>query len=258
MVTSPANPRVKRLARLRERKARDGEGVFLVEGMPDIGMAVSAGLEPREVYYDPAVFPDPPVRAELVLTVAPEALARASYRGVSPGILAVFPQFPTDLARISPSRDRPLLALALEGIEKPGNLGAVLRTADAAGADLVVAVDPGTDPFNPNVLRASTGALFTVPLAVAGLEETGRWARSHGVAVIAADPLGDADYWSVDLGADCLLLVGSEHHGLTPEARERADLLVRVPMWGRVDSLNASVTAALLAYEVRRQRISRR
>ena len=155
-IESGSNPRIKRLVGLRERSARDRESRFLIEGTRDIDRAIAVGLLPREIYYDPTRFDTPPFRAEVVLTVDTGALDRASYRGRSQGVIAVFDQFSTSLdgLELGPS---PLL-LVVEAMEKPGNLGAILRTADAVGADAVIAADPATDPFNPNVIRASTGA----------------------------------------------------------------------------------------------------
>ncbi len=226
--------------------------MFVVEGEGPIGQAVAAGLQLLEVYFDPDRHRDPPFEAESVVPVNDRALDRASYRGRSAGIIAVFRQFPVSLDSLQPGPD-PLLIVA-EAMEKPGNLGALLRTADAAGADALIAADPSTDPFNPNVVRASMGALFTVPVAVASLPETVSWLGGKGVRLVMADPGAPDSMWAVDLTGPTALLVGAEHEGLSDAARAAADVLVSIPMKGSVDSLNTSVAASLLVYESLRQR----
>ena len=168
-------------------------------------------------------------------------------------MITVFDQFDLGIDRVEVG-PLPLILMA-QGLEKPGNLGAIVRTVDAVGADAVMVVDLGIDVFNPNVARASTGAIFTVPLAVADLDTAIAWLSEHRIEMVAADPTADRDLWSVDLSGPCALLVGSEHLGLTTEARDAADTLVSIPMQGVTDSLNASVTMALFAYEARRQRL---
>lgn len=251
-ITSKANPRIKTLVELRSRRHRDRRGLFVVEGPRLLARAVEAGHEPREIYYDPERFDPAPFAGPPAFACSPETLSRASYRESHEGVLAVFGQFDLGLDRLDPGS--PPLILMAEGFEKPGNLGAILRTADAVGADALIAIDPEIDPFNPNVVRTSTGALFTVPLALAELDSVLVWLQRQHIALVAADPGADRDLWSVDLQVPCALLVGSEHLGLSSGARAGADNLISIPMNGLADSLNASVTLALLAYEARRQR----
>lgn len=245
-ITSPSNDRIRRLVRLRERRHRDAEGVFVVEGSRLVERALAAGMEPIEVYTDRSL--DLP-GFERAVTVDPTALDRASYRNRSEGLIAVFEQLDLSLNRLgSPGS----LVLAAEAIEKPGNLGAMLRTADAVGADAFVAVGSTIDPFNPNVLRASTGALFSVAIAVCELVEFLDWLDR--VELVAAVPGSPIPYWADDLTGDTALIVGSEDAGLSEEAVEAARRTVSIPMAGITDSLNASVSLALLAYEAVRQR----
>lgn len=251
-ITSLANPRIRRLVGLRDRRERDRESVFVVEGAGDLERALAEGLEPLEVYYDPSLFSGPPHRADLVLSVAAEALDRASYRGRSQGVIGVLAQPDVSLDRLDPG-PAPLI-LMVEAIEKPGNLGALLRTAAAVGADALIAADPRTDPFGPNVIRASTGAIFTVPLAVTDLETAIEWLQERTIRIVAAAPNVGTDLWSADLTGPCALLVGAEHEGLTESARSAADAIVSIPMRGSADSLNVSVSMAVLAYEALRQR----
>ncbi len=252
-ITSAANPRIKAFVGLRDRSARDSQRLFAVEGPRLLDRALAAGHHPVEVFYDPNRFdPSRVSGATNLFSCSPEVLSRASYRASDEGVVAVFRQFDLVLERLEPGVE-PVLLVA-EGIEKPGNLGAILRTADAVGADAVIVVDPEIDPFNPNVVRSSTGAIFTVPIAVAGLGELVGWLREAGIRLIGADPTADQNLWAADIRPPCALLVGAEHGGLTDTAREAADSLVSIPMQGAADSLNASVTIALLAYEALRQR----
>lgn len=246
-ITSPANERIKRLVRLRDRTHRDAEGVFVVEGPRLLYRAVDAGLTPVEVYSDGSV----DVPGVTTVTVDPIALDRASYRSRSNGVIAVFEQFSSELEDIELGPNA--LLLVAEGVEKPGNLGAILRTADAVAATAVVVLGAGVDVFNPNTLRASTGAVFTVPVVTAGLDRLVSWLK---VPLLAASPEGDRLLWDTDLAAGVALMVGAEDEGLSDAAKDAATTLVSIPMLGATDSLNTSVTMALMAYEAVRQRKS--
>lgn len=251
-IESPANERIKRLIRLRDRDHRDQDGVFVVEGVRLVTRALHAGLSPAEVYVDGSVSVP---GTEGATTVHPRALSRASYRQQSQGIIAVFAQYEGSLDDLAPE-ESPLF-LGAESMEKPGNLGAMLRTADAVGATCFVAIGHGVDPFNPNVVRTSTGALFTVPLVVCDLRTWVDWLRARSIPLIAADPHATTSMWAVDLTGACALLVGAEHEGLSPAARALATDTVSIPMAGSgTDSLNASVSLGVLAYEALRQRLA--
>lgn len=247
-ITSPSNERIKRLVRLRSRRERLEEGLFVVEGPRLVDRALAAGLEPVELYVDESLHKD----YTGALLVAPSALDRASYRQTSQGVLAVFRCWQTGLDDLSLST--PSLLLIAESIEKPGNLGAMLRTASAVATDALITVDQRTDPFNPNVLRSSTGAIFEVPVVVTDWNTLRPWLRDMGITLVAATPQAPHTLWQADLSRSCALLVGSESPGLSRRAEEAADITVSIPMRGSVDSLNASVSAALIAYEAVRQR----
>jgi TrmH family RNA methyltransferase len=167
-------------------------------------------------------------------------------------LIALFSYLDTGLDRI-PESENPLL-LVSEGLEKPGNLGALLRVADGAGVDGVILVEPAPDPFNPNTVRASTGSLFTVPVAISDLQSVASWIADRGVRSVVATPEASQPYWEADLGSGCAIWVGAEARGLSASAKGRADQQVSIPMAGAADSLNTSVAAALLLYEARRQR----
>lgn len=248
-ITSPSNERIKNLVRLRERKHRDESQTFIVEGERLVTRALSTGLTPVEVFTT-----DPNRWKQLtnVVSVTESVLSKASYRQSSEGVIAVLDQFPTGLHNLAPKPD-PLLLVA-EQIEKPGNLGAMLRSADAMGADAMIVVGRGVDVFNPNVIRSSTGALFVIPVACCGLEELVPWLTARAVRLLVATPEATDSLWSADLSTGVALMVGSENRGVSDTARSMADQLVTIPMLGNIDSLNAATTLSILGYEALRQR----
>lgn len=249
-ITSPTNDRIKRLVRLRQRRHRDAEGVFVVEGPRLIGRALDVGLEPLEVYADGSV----PVDVPEIVTVEPSVLDKASYRQSSEGLVAVFRQYRRALTDIQISD--PALVVVAEGLEKPGNLGAMMRTASAVGADALITVHAVTDIFNPNAVRSSTGALFTLPVVSADLDSLRVWLQTNAVSLIGTAPLAEQSMWECDLTVPCALMVGSEDLGLSEEALAAADRTVSIPMRStQVDSLNASVSLSIIAYEALRQRL---
>ena len=261
MITSPANPKVKRLVRLRSRRHRDGEGSFLIEGYREITRAVAAGLRIDEIYVCDRLFlgtNEQDLVDRIVSSgarchrLAPEPFRKAAYRDRPEGLLAVAPKFDTGLERIKIGPD-PLL-LVMESIEKPGNLGTMLRTADAAGVSAVIVADPGTDPFNPNVVRASLGCLFTVPLAVATADGAIGWMAEHGVRALVTTPSTRDLYWSADYSGAVAIVVGSEQYGLSEVWLDRRFPKARIPMGGSADSLNAATATALVLFEALRQR----
>ncbi len=249
-ITSPTNERIKRLVRLRERSHRDTEGVFVVEGSRLFERALSGGQEPLEVYGDGSTGHSD--MNEFVL-VEPSVLDKASYRRTSQGLIAIFAQYENELADITLSD--PGLVLVTEGLEKPGNLGAMMRTASVAGADAMITVGATTDIFNPNVIRSSTGAVFSLPVVPVDLSSLAAWLEANSMVLIATSPSSDHSMWDRDLTVPCALMVGSEDTGLSAEAIDLADANVKIPMQtSSVDSLNASVSLALVTYEALRQR----
>lgn len=249
-ITSPNNEKVKWIVRLRQRRHRDEARAFAVEEERIVQRALEAGYQPLEVYVCPDLVE--PIDGQPYRTMSREAMDKASYRQSSTGLIAIFPFFERALEQI-PITSTSLILVA-EGMEKPGNLGALLRVADGAGVAGLVLVDSTTDVFNPNSVRASTGALFTVPLARSSLGETAAWLGRAGARSVAADPRSASPLWAADLTGCCAIWVGSEADGLTSQARGFADEVVAIPMAGRADSLNSSVAAAVLLYESVRQR----
>lgn len=253
MISSPTNPRIKHLIRLRQRRIRDAEGVTLVEGARELRRAARAGARIRSLYHDPGIIDQaglPP--ADEVVTVSPTVLSKVAMRATTEGFVAVVEQSTRQLETL---RLPPLgLLLVVESIEKPGNLGAMLRTADAAGVDAVLVADPTTDVWNPNVIRASVGSVFDVPTAVATAFELVGWLDERGIPLCATMPDAKLSLYETDLTGPIAVAVGSEHSGLGSILVEAARVRVRIPMAGATDSLNASVSTAVTLFEAVRQR----
>ena len=264
MISSPQNPRIKYVVGLRERRRRDQAGVILVEGHAELALALDGGARPVELFVCPPLFPLPSPVAPAALIdraaragaeivhVEERAFRRMAYREHPDGWLATVAMPARRLADLRLGAN-PLVVVG-EALEKPGNLGAILRTADAAGVDAVVCCEPHTDWGNPNVVRASKGALFTVPVAQAGSDEAIDWLRRRRIAIVVATPEAPVVYTAVDLTAPVAIVVGAEQPGLTGRWRAAADLAVAIPMSGRVNSLNVATATALLVYEAVRQR----
>lgn len=260
-ITSVANPQIKDLVRLRDRRHRDRSGTFVVEGYRAVSRAVAAGVEFDRLYICPELFLGPNEDALIaqiaeqgtaVIEVAPEPFRKAAYRDRPEGLLGVAQQFGTSIGALEV--DSEPLILVVEAIEKPGNLGTMLRTADAAGCDAVIVCDPTTDPFNPNVVRASTGMLFVVPLAVASTEATIDWLRQRGITTFATTPDTDTLHTDADLTGGVAIVVGTEQYGLSDTWLTEADHRIRIPMAGAADSLNAAMAAGITLFEAVRQR----
>ncbi|HEX6057342.1 MAG TPA: RNA methyltransferase [Intrasporangium sp.] len=270
-ITSPANPRLKALLALRRRRVREETGHTLVEGHEEIRLALEAGVTPRTLYVAEELF-SPSGRAgsqhigtqpELVerlraagveiVRLSPAAYGKVSYREGPDGLLAVVDNVGMPLSSLHVVGDH-WLGLVAQGVEKPGNLGAMLRTADAAGADAVVAADPVTDWGNPNVVRASKGTLFALPVASATTTETLDWLGAGDVTLVVTTPESDVVHTEVDYRGRVAIAVGSEKHGADETLLEAATHRVRIPMHGRANSLNVSVAAAIVLYEAVRQR----
>jgi RNA methyltransferase, TrmH family len=259
-ITSPANPKVKALALLRERKERDAQQRFLVEGMRAVDRLVSAGRAINELFVDTAQLDDE--ATALVRRIAAngvpvtelghQAMAKVSYRDNPEAMIAVAPTWTCNLADISMSAV-PLI-LVVEAIEKPGNLGAILRTADATGCDCVVVCEPIVDLFNPNVIRSATAVVFSMPVIGATPTEVRAWIREHQLHTVATTPDTDQLVWDTDLARPTVVLMGAEDTGLSEDWLRDADARVRLPMAGQADSLNVAVATAVVLYEAVRQR----
>jgi TrmH family RNA methyltransferase len=257
-IKSLENPRVKEAVRLRSRRAREKTGRFLVEGGREIERALDAGLRPVALFAcEGSAHASLRSRAAAagagVFTVAARVHRKLALRESGEEPIAVFPIPVTDPKGLKlPVQP---LVLAVSGIEKPGNLGALLRSADGFGVDAFL-VEGGTDLWNPNSVRASLGCVFSVSLATFSAGELLPWLREHRLRVVAATPHGGVVPAEIDWTGSVALVLGSEDQGLPVPYLAEADACVRLPMRGAADSLNVSVTAAVLLYEASRGRAS--
>lgn len=253
-ITSVQNPRLKYIVKLRDdKRQRKRDGLMLVEGMDEIQLALSAGHRPETVFSAPElVARQIDVVDTEIITVSRPVFEKMSYRENPDGWLAVFPIPSTSLEDLK-LNDSPLVIVA-ESIEKPGNLGAILRTADAAGVDAVLVCDPRADVWSPNVVRASRGALFDVPTVECDNASALEWLKSRKIRLLAATPSADVVYSAVNLREPIAVAFGTEDEGLTDFWMSHADVRVKIPMRGKVNSLNVSVSTALIIYEAIRQR----
>lgn len=253
-ITSQQNPRVKQVVKLRDRRTREQEGLMLVEGRYEIEIALKSGLLPQTVFIAPEIVGENEIigfQSEIV-TVSKPVFEKMSYRDNPDGWLAVFPTLQLSLNDLSMS-SIPFVIIA-ESIEKPGNLGAILRTADSAAVDAILVCDPRADVYNPNVVRASRGTVFTVPTIQITNAEALTWLREHQISILAATPSAEKLYSGIDLRRPIAIAVGTEDEGLSDFWLNNADEKVLIPMMGKVNSLNVSTSAAIIAYEVVRQR----
>lgn len=260
-ISSLQNSRIKQLVKLRDRRPRDEAGVFLVEGYREIRRALEKGVRPQELYYapdwflgenEPALIAQAEAAGAALFELTKEAFAKVAYRERPDGLLAVAPQWKrqlTDLV-LPPTP----FVLVVEAIEKPGNLGTILRSADAAGCHVVIVCDPVTDIFNPNVVRASTGVLFSVPLVVESSERVHAWLRAQGIRSVATTPAAQTIYTDADLRGPLAVIMGSEQYGLSDFWLKNADLPVSIPMAGQADSLNVAMATIITLFEAVRQR----
>jgi RNA methyltransferase, TrmH family len=265
VLTSAANPRLRAAVALRDRRDRVRTGRLLVDGAREVSRALDTGVALVEAFVAAGPAPDADVAAVTarvaalgvpLVSIAPELLARLAYGERSSGIVAVATAPGTSLSGLGLPEVTPLVGV-LEDVEKPGNLGAVCRSADGAGLDALVAARgsaAAADPWNPNAVRASLGTVFTVPIAVAATADVLAWLRDRGLRVVAARIDASVDYTDVDLTGPVALVLGSEAYGLTAAWSGSDVIAVRLPMRGRVDSLNVAAAAAILFYEARRQR----
>jgi TrmH family RNA methyltransferase len=260
-ITSVANPRLKAAVRLRGRQERDRQGLTLIDGVRETLRALQSDATIREAFVANEFCQDRECRDVLdglreagvpVSELGRDAFEKLAYGDRIDGLVAVAetPRYHLTELRL-PSE--PLIAV-IEGVEKPGNLGAILRTADGAGLDAVIVADSATDLFNPNIIRASIGTVFAVPVSVASSGDVLAWLQERAIAIIAARVDASVDYTDADYSGAVAIALGSEARGLSDAWGELARASVRVPMLGVADSLNVSATAAVLFYEALRQR----
>lgn len=262
-ITSSANPRVKAAVRLRDRRPREETGLTIVDGPRELLRALDHGVTITEAFICDELIRSRDSKEAVerlriagtnLIQVSANVMAKVAFGDRSDGVAAVIRSPETSLDRLAPP-PMPLIVV-VESIEKPGNLGAILRTADGAGADAVIAADPLTDMFNPNAIRASLGTIFSMPIATATTAATQEWLTTNGIRPIGARVDATQLYTEIDLRGPVAIVLGSEAGGLSEAWDEARSDSVAIPMLGAADSLNVSVAAAIMLYEARRQRTS--
>ena len=257
-ITSSQNPKIKLLLQLQQKSSeRRKAGLFVVEGRRELMHCLETGFDIVCVFWCPAVevgteplpaLPD----GVRVFEVSKAVYEKVAYRGSTEGIIAEVRIRQLSLTDLR-LPEQPLVVV-LERVEKPGNLGAVLRSADAAGVDAVIVCDPLTDLYNPNLIRSSVGGFFSVPCVACSSAECISFLKQRGIQILTAQLQDSSLYYDVDMQRATAIVMGTEATGLTNQWREAADAHIRIPMLGRIDSLNVSVSAAVLMYEAVRQR----
>ena len=286
-ITSAQNPKIKNLLLLQEKsKARKEQGLFVVEGRREIEHCLEAGYTIHTLFLCPEIYnvnnvekKETFLTAEVgqkffdlfsgekflvrggeksfvpkatIIEITPEIYRKVAYREGTEGVIAEVEYKALSLEDLR-LPEKPLVVV-LEAVEKPGNLGAVLRSADAAGADAVIICDPLTDLYNPNLIRASIGAIFTVPTVAASSDDVIDFLKIRGIAILTAQLQDSSLYYDTDMKRGTAIVMGTESTGLTDKWRRAADAHIRIPMLGQLDSLNVSVSAAILLFEAVRQR----
>lgn len=255
IITSTQNARIKHVVALQQKSSlRREEGLFVVEGQREIEHCIACGYEIEEIFRRKEgvsrIFPP---SSNITTLVTSQVYEKMAYRDSTEGIIAVAKVKDHSLKNLRLNKANPLIVV-LESVEKPGNLGAILRTSEAANVDAVIVCDPLTDVYNPNLIRASIGGVFSVPIATCSSKECITFLKENKVRILTAQLQDSYDYYDYDMRQATALVMGTESTGLSQQWREVADAHIRIPMLGRLDSLNVSVSTAILIYEAVRQR----
>ena len=263
-ITSPSNPKLKYVVKLRTCSTREESGEMIVEGFRECRRALDNGYRPRAIFHcpdfylknenEPAIVEECRAKGAEVFTCSRQCFTKIAYKERPDGLLMVGPHVTVKLSDLNLPENA--LVIVTEAIEKPGNLGTILRSADAAKVAAVIVCNRTTDIHNPNVVRASTGTMFSVPIAEATSDEALEFLKSRGFKILAATPHAEKLHFEVDLSGNVAIALGAEQYGLTAKWMDGAELRVRIPMLGLADSLNVSAAATILVYEAVRQRIA--
>lgn len=257
LISSTHNPKIKSLVALEKPRERRKQQLFIIEGKKEIGLAIQAGYKIGNLFYCEDLISTAELKPlglseKFIARVSKDVFDKLAMRENSGGVIAVAEMKPhrLDLLRLSAHP----LVLVLESVEKPGNLGAILRTADAAGVDAVIICDPQTDFYNPNVIRSSIGCVFTTPLASASSEETIQWLKKNNVAIYCTYLEASQPYHKIKYTNACAIVMGTESTGLSEIWTSNSVANIIIPMAGKIDSMNVSTAAAVVVFEARRQR----
>lgn len=261
-ISSLQNTAIKHLLQLQEKsRTRRKEGLFVIEGRREISLAIKGGFKLKEIYVVPEFLSsedleDLSKKAFLggnVTEITKEIYEKIAYRGSTEGVIAVAAAKDLSLQNLILKNDKPLILVA-EAPEKPGNIGALLRTADAAAVDAVIIANPKTDVFNPNIIRSSVGCVFTNQVAIGSTSEVIQFLKERKIAILGAALQASVPYDTVDFTTANAIVVGTEAIGLSPEWLENTTQNIVIPMQGEIDSMNVSVAAGILVFEAKRQR----
>jgi TrmH family RNA methyltransferase len=257
LITSLQNPKIKNIITLEKARERRQQNVFVIEGIKELSLAANAGYTIHSVFFCPSITHDDIVleivgKENLLIPIAQHVFEKLAYRNTTGGVIALAGQKKHELGSIRLGKNS--LLLILESVEKPGNLGAILRTADAAGVDAVIICDPQTDFYNPNVIRSSVGCVFTTAIASAASTQTIQWLKDNNIQCLATHLDASIPYHEVDYNKSSAIILGTESTGLSKVWVEAAHTKIIIPMHGKIDSLNVSTAAAIIVFEANRQR----
>lgn len=258
-ITSTQNPLIKQITSLIEKsRSRKQMGLFVIEGKRELSLAIKANYQITTLLFYPDLFSRSEAEALShydieIIEISKDVFQKLAYRETTEGIIALAISKPLNLNDVSFSRQNPLILVA-EAPEKPGNIGALLRTADAANLDAVIIANPKTDLYNPNIIRSSVGCVFTNQIATGSSEEVINFLKSKKISIFCAALQAYEDYHTIDFKNAAAIVVGTESTGLTKDWLENSDQNIIIPMEGEIDSMNVSVSAAILIFEAKRQR----
>jgi TrmH family RNA methyltransferase len=255
-ISSFQNPKIKEIIKLKKSRERKKQGLFLIEGRHEISLAIQAGIEIKQLFICSKFSSDDNFVVNIEdyqnFEVSEEVFRKLSYRENPDGYLAVAQKKDVSLKDIKLS-ENPLVVI-LDSVEKPGNIGAIMRSMDAVGADVLVLDNPRTDIYNPNVIRSSLGTVFTKPVVESNFMEINAWIKENGINLYTLSPDTENNYLEADLTSSTALLLGAEHEGVSPKWLNSEHKILKIEMAGAIDSLNVSVSAAVVLFEAARQR----
>lgn len=270
VITSLQNPKIKELGLLQQKaRHRVQSGRFVVEGARELEACCNAGYKIETLFFCPQIYSGKANTAQevakrfncsaaKVFTVSEQLYSKIAYRSTTEGVIAEVAARSLTLADVERQLPETPLIIVAEGIEKPGNIGALLRTSDACGADAVLLCNTTKDIYNPNIIRSSLGGIFTQKVVCCTSEEAIKWLKKKEITIYTAQLQDSKPYYNTDMAGACAIVMGSEAEGLTQQWREASDCKIMIPMLGVLDSLNVSVSAAILCYEAVRQRVNNR
>lgn len=257
-ITSTQNPKIKNILKLQQKSSeRRKQNLIVIEGLRELGLAIKSGIVLRSVFYCTDIISQQEIENQLnfngdFFELSSEIYEKLAYRGSTEGVIALAEPNFLELSNLK-LRENPLI-IVLESVEKPGNLGAILRTADAAKVDAVIISDALTDIYNPNVIRSSVGCVFTNQVVACSTDEAIKWLKEKGIKTHAAALTATENYHETDFKGPSAIVMGTEADGLTDKWLKNTDKQIIIPMSGEIDSMNVSVSTAILVFEAMRQR----